>query len=266
MNFRITIVALFLIPSALCAQQYGDMPLSLILIPTEGWKKVEGKFEGLSEIAVALPDENSMVVGVWGSRDRLIAVIGETGIVRRADLQTLKEHRVAGTVRLRNGITYHISEDKHSLKATAGNASLDIGKLPLTELSVLAVTPNSTTLLIADPSSKFIWWYRIDKGGTLSAGEKFSTLQLNKGESRSEVSSIDFDTWHRVYVAMKDGVQVFDPTGRLSGMLLNPSKERPKSLCFGGEMGDTLYLACGDEIWSRKLNATWHGFNAGGKK
>jgi len=261
------VTILLLVAPTLHAQQYGDMPLSLILIPGEGWKKVDGKFEGIREIAVARPDKGVMDVGVWDVNDKLIALIDESGKLAPIDKHVINDHKRPFAVSLGNGVGYTIDPDKRSLRIGVSKSVKDSEmELPVNEMSVVAVTPNKGTLLIGGAGSKFIWWYRIGELGALSAGEKYSTLRLRKEEARSETCGIDFDTWGRVYVAMKDGVQVFDPTGRFCGLITSPAKQKPTSFCFGGENGGTLYLACGDEIWTKKLNATWHGFKPSEKK
>ncbi len=76
-----------------------------------------------------------------------------------------------------------------------------------------------------------------------------------KQEPHSDVSAFRFDSAGRIYVATNVGVQVFDPTGRLCGVLTNPSTEGVTAMCFGGEKGDRLFIGCGSEIYRRRLNA-----------
>ena len=64
------------------------------------------------------------------------------------------------------------------------------------------------------------------------------------------------DTIGRYYVATDMGVQVFDPTGRMCGVLPNPSANKMTSVGFGGANRDLLYATCGDTLYVRKVNAT----------
>jgi sugar lactone lactonase YvrE len=228
MKMRLCVIALILIPSALRAQPYGDMPLPLILIPGEGWTKLT--------ILPMPPKDSKIAIG-----DPSTAAAG-------------------------NGVKFTVNRNKQSLTLAKDAGEAQEIKLPLKEIGAIAISPDKGTLLVADAGSKSVWWFRVGLDGQLSGGENYATLRLRKEEARSEACAIVFDSWGRSYVAMKDGVQVFDPTGRLCGLLPNPSKERPTSFGFDGDNGDTLHLACGSEFWLRKINATWSGFKLNDKK
>ena len=61
----------------------------------------------------------------------------------------------------------------------------------------------------------------------------------------------------RLYAATPVGVQVFDPTGRLSGVLLEPEPAAPEptALTFGGPKHETLYAAFGGKVYARRTQA-----------
>ena len=61
------------------------------------------------------------------------------------------------------------------------------------------------------------------------------------------------DAGHLLYACTPLGVQVFDPTGRLCGVILAPSKDEMSAICIAGEKAGTLYVACGDRIYARKI-------------
>ncbi|MBL8796809.1 MAG: SMP-30/gluconolactonase/LRE family protein, partial [Planctomycetia bacterium] len=63
------------------------------------------------------------------------------------------------------------------------------------------------------------------------------------------------DAAGRLYVATTVGVQCFDPTGRLNGVLLNPTTTPPTAVTFGGPNFDLLYVACGDRLFARETKA-----------
>jgi len=65
----------------------------------------------------------------------------------------------------------------------------------------------------------------------------------------------------RLYAATSIGIQVCDQAGRVQCILPTPNN-RVANLCFGGENFDTLFAACGDEVYRRKLRVT--GANAWG--
>jgi sugar lactone lactonase YvrE len=52
--------------------------------------------------------------------------------------------------------------------------------------------------------------------------------------------------------ATREGVQVFDPAGRLSGILLRPARTAVTALAFGGAERNVLFILCDGKLWQRK--------------
>ena len=67
------------------------------------------------------------------------------------------------------------------------------------------------------------------------------------------VTGLVVDRDGRIYAATDIGVQVFDPTGRLCGVLTPAAPGRPEFLAFEG---DKLTHWIGDTKYERKLNTT----------
>ncbi len=58
----------------------------------------------------------------------------------------------------------------------------------------------------------------------------------------------------RYYVTSSLGVQVFDPTGRMCGVLPKPIQDAPLTSCvLGGPEGDWLFVTNGSTVLRRKL-------------
>jgi enterochelin esterase family protein len=65
------------------------------------------------------------------------------------------------------------------------------------------------------------------------------------------------DTLGRYYVTSAVGLQVFDPTGRLCGVLDKPQPAKGITSCvLAGPQRDVLYVTSGDKIFRRKVRAT----------
>jgi sugar lactone lactonase YvrE len=56
----------------------------------------------------------------------------------------------------------------------------------------------------------------------------------------------------RLYVATRMGIQICDQAGRVNCIVPTPNG-KVANLTFGGENFDTIYAACGDKIFSRKV-------------
>ncbi len=68
-----------------------------------------------------------------------------------------------------------------------------------------------------------------------------------------QVGGLATDTDGRIYAATEIGVQVFDPTGRLCGVMTPAARGKAELMTFEG---DQLTLWIGDVKYTRKLNAT----------
>lgn len=109
------------------------------------------------------------------------------------------------------------------------------------------------TAFVGYPGRRAVWAFRVEADGRLTGGEPYCPLRLPRGVNWIEVTDLATDRDGRVYAATHLGVQVFDPTGRLCGVLLLPATGRPEHLAFDG---DRLTVWVGDVKYIRKLNTT----------
>ncbi|MBY0522244.1 MAG: SMP-30/gluconolactonase/LRE family protein [Gemmataceae bacterium] len=121
----------------------------------------------------------------------------------------------------------------------------------------LALLPDGGTLIVADAAGKHLYAYRVEKDGSLTCKEGYYTMRLPAMQKASGAGGMTMDSAGRLYVATTVGVQCYDPTGRLNGVLLNPpgASLPPTAVVFGGPDHDTLYVACGDKLFARKTKA-----------
>ena len=82
-------------------------------------------------------------------------------------------------------------------------------------------------------------------------------MRLKSGATSLAVTALIADSAGRIYAATADGIQVFDPTGRLSGVLMLPSKGTPTHLAWeGGEKRDRLAVWVDGKKFARVMKAT----------
>ncbi|MEY2599779.1 MAG: Gluconolactonase precursor [Verrucomicrobiota bacterium] len=131
----------------------------------------------------------------------------------------------------------------------------------------IALSPDGGTLAVSEYKGGFVWAYRLEADGKLSGKAPYMTLRLPvdpKGEFRfhepppfltaAKGDGMATDRAGRYYVTSALGVQIFDPTGRMCGVLERPNSNRPVTSCaLAGRGLDTLYVANGDRLWRRKL-------------
>src|SRR5207249_2211384 len=119
-----------------------------------------------------------------------------------------------------------------------------------------------------------VWTFRINEDGSLAAKAPYMTMRLPidpKGEFKlnapppylvaSGGDGMTSDSTGRYFVATTLGVQVFDPTGRICGVLPKPVQDKPLTSCgLAGADRAFLYVTNGDKIFRRKVQATGNVF------
>jgi hypothetical protein len=117
------------------------------------------------------------------------------------------------------------------------------------------------TVFVGFADQFHVWAYRTTADGTLDAGQPYCTLRtpvpsdrdLRRAKAKPvPVTSLTTDADGRIYAATPLGIQVFDPTGRLSGVLLPPAAGELTHL---GWEGDRLVVWAGDTKYARRMNA-----------
>ncbi len=117
--------------------------------------------------------------------------------------------------------------------------------------------PDQGTLVVAEMRSPHLWAFRIEDDGSLSAKERYYTVQLPPGDStESGADGMTVDSAGRLYVTTKVGLQMFDPTGRLGGNILKPQNKWLANVVLGGPKFDTFYVTCSDKVYKRKTKVT----------
>lgn len=114
-------------------------------------------------------------------------------------------------------------------------------------------TPDLGTLLAVNPIDAWVYAVPCDQGTPVKNGTRYAPLKFPRGETKSGAVSITVDTVGRMYVSTTVGIQVFDPTGRLCGVLANPANSPLENLHWNG---DTLIGHVQQTEFRRTLNAT----------
>jgi sugar lactone lactonase YvrE len=119
----------------------------------------------------------------------------------------------------------------------------------------LALTPDGGTLVVGDAGGRHLYALRVRADGDLDAKEDYYPLRL-RGAPPSGNGGVTTDSAGRVYATTRDGLQVFDPTGRLIGVLTHPEPGSAMAgVAFGGPDLDRLYVVCGGKVYVRKMQA-----------
>ena len=106
------------------------------------------------------------------------------------------------------------------------------------------------TVFSTHPDGKAIWAYVVDSEGMLNYGEPYCPLRLKQGQDSLAVYGLVIDNAERIYAATEEGIQVFDPTGRLSGVLLLPKRGIPLYMSLENNL---LSIWIGDTKYAKKM-------------
>jgi hypothetical protein len=237
----------FLIAAAvlLCATATGsaqDIPLSKILVEGEGWKVAAKDLPG---VAVLNASPTDVLVDLGGP----LAKIRPDGKVEKLPAQGIGSPAVT----FRGDVIYQIDAENKSLVARWPDKRQAKKVNDLVKPSCLTLWPDESQLVIGDAGGKYLWTARIEKDGGLGGVDRYYSLRVKPGGKASGVKAMVMDAGNLLYAATPLGVQVFDPTGRLCGVILPPAKEEMTAITIGGEKGDTLFVAAGDKVYSRKI-------------
>jgi gluconolactonase len=114
------------------------------------------------------------------------------------------------------------------------------------------------TLVVTDAQEATLWTFRIEPDGSLSQKDRYyGPLRMVLGQTRTGSDGMTVDTAGRLYVATLAGLQMFDPIGRMGGVIASPVTGKPLSnVCFGGPKLDNLYVTAGDKVFKRPTQAT----------
>ena len=169
------------------------------------------------------------------------------------------------------GDIYVTETGKHQVTRVAAKthekSAADVG---ITGPNGITLSPDQGTLAVSDYAGENVWTFRIEPDGKLTAKAPYMTMRRPidpKGEFKrhepppyKEAAGGDgmtMDILGRYYVASALGVQVFDPTGRLCGVLPKPQPDKPlTSVALSGPNREYLYITNGDKVYRRKVQAS----------
>lgn len=118
----------------------------------------------------------------------------------------------------------------------------------------ITISPDERTLAVSEYGGKNVWAWSIAEDGTLTGGAPYMTMWLPVGKESASGDGSTTEAAGRYFVTTELGVQIFDPAGRLSGIIAKPDPlGKVVSVEFAGKDHDVLYVAGGEKIYGRKV-------------
>lgn len=124
----------------------------------------------------------------------------------------------------------------------------------------ICFSPDMGVLTVSEYTGTKVWAFAVVPGKGAFHGDTYMTMRSPSVGSSCRGDGMTVDTAGRYYVTTAIGLQMFDATGRISGVIAKPSKAGMSNVAFSGPGRHYLYATCGDTIYKRKTKAQgfWH--------
>ncbi|HAM72076.1 MAG TPA: hypothetical protein DCM86_10580, partial [Verrucomicrobiales bacterium] len=153
----------------------------------------------------------------------------------------------------RSGDVYFTETGKGQVTWIDRKGGVHVGAKGITAPNGIGLSPDHGMLAVSEYTASNVWVFRIRADGSLDAGERYMELRTPAGSPRSEGDGMTVDADGRYYVTSALGIQMFDSTGRLSGVIERPQPKGTVSAAFAGPGMSYLYACSSDRIYRRKL-------------
>ncbi len=120
------------------------------------------------------------------------------------------------------------------------------------------LSPDEKTLYVIPSGQAEMMAYPVEGPGKIGKGRVFCTLKQPKGKKGGGGDGLTVDTKGNLYITSALGLQVYDPAGKLLGIIAFP--EQPANVTFGGPDRRTLYVTARTSLYTAPMAATGHVF------
>jgi enterochelin esterase family protein len=188
----------------------------------------------------ACHNKEQRVIAIKPNGDVQVLVTG----VKCNDLAVTKKGFVYFTETPTSSVHVITPEGKHSV-ADQGNVVKPNG---------ITISPDEQTLYVSEHGGTKVWAWQIQNDGSLTGAGPFMTMRVGTGKETAQGDGATTEAKGRIFVTTETGIQIFDPAGRLSGVIDKPDPAgKVVSVEFAGSKHDVLFVAAGDKIYSRQL-------------
>jgi gluconolactonase len=125
----------------------------------------------------------------------------------------------------------------------------------------IILSPDEKTLYVIPSMQAEMLAYPVEAPGKIGKERVYCTLKQASGKSNGGGDGLAIDTKGNLYITSALGVQVFDPQGKLLGIIEFP--EQPANCEFGGKDNKMLYATARTSVYAVPMEATGHVFPAG---
>jgi enterochelin esterase family protein len=116
----------------------------------------------------------------------------------------------------------------------------------------ISLTPDHQQLIVSEYGGSNVWSFLIAPDGKLRGGERNMELRVPVGRPDSGGDGMTTDEKSRYWVTSHLGIQMFDPNGRMGGVVARPQEKGTVSCAFAGPGREYLYVCSSDKVYRRK--------------
>lgn len=219
---------------------------------------------GDASTAAVFPQQRAAIIGeAFGPDGSLYSVVpAEKKIIAtnpQGNVRTVAEGIAGHSIVVTHDGTIYVTEPgAHSDTASRvwriKSGRKEVIDQGLHSASGVAFSPDGALFYVAEKSTKWIYSYVVQPDGTLTDKQPYFWLHMTDIPNDSGAEDLAVDRHGNVYAATRMGIQVCDQNGRVRAILPLPTPAGAvRSLCFGGENFDVLYVTDGTQVFKRKL-------------
>lgn len=122
----------------------------------------------------------------------------------------------------------------------------------ITKPNGIALSPDQRQLAVSEYGGTNTWTFLIQADGTLRGGERNLELRTPAGKPDSGGDGMTCDAQGRWWITSHLGIQMFDPNGRMGGIVSRPQEKGIVSCAFAGPGRAWLYACSSDKVFRRR--------------
>ena len=153
------------------------------------------------------------------------------------------------------GYAYFTETGKGQVTIVDAKGTVRVGATGINAPNGITLSPDQGTLAVSEYKGTNVWVYRVNADGSLDAGSRYMELRTSVGKADSGGDGSTTDVMGRYYVTSHLGIQMFDTTGRMGGVIAKPTNKGCVSVAFAGAGHAYLYACASDKIFRRKTQA-----------
>jgi len=153
------------------------------------------------------------------------------------------------------GYVYFTETGKGQVTFVDAKGQVRVGATGINAPNGITLSPDQGTLAVSEYKGTNVWTYRVNADGSLDAGARYMELRAPVGKADSGGDGSTTDAQGHYFVTSHLGIQMFDATGRLGGVIAKPTHKGCVSVAFAGPGHQYLYACASDKVFRRKLKA-----------